>query len=92
MIRLGGHYDGQTALFDAEKKLLFAGDALKIEFDENGEASALSCHKGYHYHIPLTPDELRHYQKVFSMYDFEHVCTPFEFGRGVSPEKGARAL
>lgn len=87
MIRLGGHYDGQTALFDAEKKLLFAGDALKIEFDASGEPVALSCHKGFHYHIPLTPDELRHYQKVFSMYDFEHVCTPFEFGRGVSQKK-----
>ncbi|MGB3775169.1 MAG: hypothetical protein WA951_07935 [Leeuwenhoekiella sp.] len=87
MVRMGGHYDGQTALFDAEKKILFAGDALKIDFDERGEACALSCHKGYHYHIPLTPDELRHYQKVFSMYDFEHVCTPFEFGRNVSQKK-----
>jgi hypothetical protein len=91
MLRLGGHYDGQTALYDAEKKLLFAGDALKIDFDEHEVPRALSCHKGYHYHIPLTRDELLHYQQVFSTFDFEHVCTPFEFGRGVS-QRQAMAL
>ena len=87
MLRLGGHYDGQTALYDAERKILFAGDALKIDFDENEVPRALSCHKGYHYSIPLTRDELLHYQEVFSSFDFEHVCTPFEFGRGVSQRK-----
>ena len=92
--RLGGHYEGQTALYDRELKLLFLGDALKIDFKqrENGvggpafeseEAVALSCHKGYHYAIPLTEAELLHYREVFTAYDFEHVCTPFEFGRGV---------
>jgi hypothetical protein len=87
MLRLGGHYDGQTALYDDERKILFAGDALKIEFDDKGEAQALSCHKGYHYSIPLTRDELLHYQKVFSTFDFEHVCTPFELGKGVNQAK-----
>ena len=82
--RLGGHYEGQTALYDHELKLLFLGDALKIDFREGTEeAAALSCHKGYHYAIPLTRGELEHYREVFSAYDFEHVCTPFEFGRGV---------
>ena len=83
MLRLGGHYEGQTALYDAQHRILFAGDALKIEFDTFGEAFALSCHKGYHYSIPLTRDELLHYRDVFSRFDFAHVCTPFEFGRGV---------
>lgn len=84
MQRLGGHYDGQTALYDGERKILFLGDALKIEFKEDGATPvALSCHKGYHYSIPLTRDELLHYREVFGQYDFEHVCTPFEFGRGV---------
>ncbi len=87
MLRLGGHYDGQTALYDDERKILFAGDALKIDFDNTGEAQALSCHKGYHYSIPLTRDELLHYQKVFSTFDFEHVCTPFEFGKNVNQAK-----
>ena len=89
--RLGGHYEGQTALYDAEFKILFLGDALKIDFARALDGSlaqpetpvALSCHKGYHYAIPLTDAELRHYREVFTAYDFEHVCTPFEFGRGV---------
>ena len=86
--RLGGHYEGQTALYDAEYKLLFAGDALKIDFGPDGETPvALSCHKGYHYSIPLTKEELEHYREVFSQYGFEHVCTPFEFGRGVNRER-----
>ena len=83
--RLGGHYEGQTALYDHELKLLFLGDALKIDFAPGTETPvALSCHKGYHYAIPLTEAELRHYREVFTTYDFEHVCTPFEFGRGVN--------
>ena len=82
--RLGGHYEGQTALYDGHYRILFLGDALKIEFGEDGETPvALSCHKGYHYSIPLTRGELEHYREVFTRYDFEHVCTPFEFGRGV---------
>ena len=82
-----GTTTGKPPLYDAEKKILFAGDALKIDFDEHEVPRALSCHKGYHYHIPLTRDELLHYQQVFSTFDFEHVCTPFEFGRGVSQQQ-----
>ena len=90
--RLGGHYEGQTALYDAQLKLLFLGDALKIDFFPETEIPiALSCHKGYHYAIPLTRGELEHYDEVFARYDFEHVCTPFEFGRGVGQYQ-ARAL
>lgn len=84
MKRLGGHYEGQTALYDDELKILFAGDALKIDFAADGETPvALSCHKGYHYAIPLTRQELHHYVDVFGRFPFEHVCTPFEYGRGV---------
>ena len=81
--RLGGHYEGQTALYDRELRVLFLGDALKIEFGPGETPVALSCHKGYHYAIPLTRAELEHYREVFSTYRFDHVCTPFEFGRGV---------
>ena len=82
--RLGGHYEGQTALYDRRLGILFLGDALKIDFAPGTETPrALSCHKGYHYAIPLTDGELRHYREVFRRYDFAHVCTPFEFGRGI---------
>ncbi|MCP9236939.1 hypothetical protein [Lewinella sp. JB7] len=82
--RLGGHYEGQTALYDAAYRILFLGDAVKIDFAADGATPvALSCHKGYHYSIPLTRDELLHYREVFGRFDFDHVCTPFEFGRGV---------
>ena len=81
--RLGGHYEGQTALYDRKLRLLFLGDALKIEFAPGEVPVALSCHKGYHYAIPLTRAELEHYREVFSGYDFDHVLTPFEFGRTV---------
>ena len=84
MLRLGGHYEGQTALYDHNRRILFLGDALKIDFDDAGVPQALSCHKGYHYAIPLTRDELLHYREVFGRFDFAHVCTPFEFGRGVN--------
>ncbi len=84
MLRLGGHYEGQTALYDHPRRILFLGDALKIDFDAAGVPVALSCHKGYHYAIPLTRDELLHYREVFGRFDFAHVCTPFEFGRGVN--------
>ena len=88
---LGGHYAGQTALYDAQRRVLFSGDALKVDF-EQGEPTALSCHKGFHYQIPLTQDELKHYHHVFSQYPFEHVCTPFEFGPGVSQAKALRLI
>ena len=83
MLRLGGHYDGQTALYDGEHGILFLGDALKIDFAADGSCAALSCHKGYHYAIPLTRDELLHYRSVFTEFPFRRVCTPFEFGRDV---------
>ena len=83
MLRLGGHYDGQTALYDGEHDILFLGDALKIDFNPDGSCRALSCHKGFHYAIPLTRDELLHYREVFLRFPFARVCTPFEFGRDV---------
>lgn len=83
MVRLGGHYEGQTALFASPLKTAFLGDALKIEFDSYATPIALSCHKGFHYNIPLTHSELEHYKNVFERFAFEHVCTPFEFGKNI---------
>ena len=83
---VGGHYDGQCVLYDADRKAAFVGDALKIDFDVDGRPAAISCHKGYHYAIPLSHGELRHYRAVFSALDFDHVFTTFEYGPGVTTD------
>ena len=83
--RLGGHYDGQTSLYVKNQKLFFIGDALKIEFEDE-KPSALSCHKGFHYSIPLTVEELKKYIEIFSRYDFDSVITPFELGHPITQE------
>ncbi len=81
---VGGHYDGHCVMYDAHRKALFAGDALKIDFHPDGRPRAISCHKGYHYEIPLSHGELRHYRGVFAELDFTHVFTPFESAAGVT--------
>lgn len=83
---IGGHYEGHSVLYDAGRKALFAGDALKIDLRPDGQAAALSCHKAYHYQIPLSHGELRHYRQVFAELPFEHVFTPFEHAPGVTRE------
>ena len=79
----GGHYEGHAILYDSERRAVFAGDALKIDMDVGGTASGLSCHKAYHKQIPLTPDEARHYRRIFERLDFTTVFTPFEHAAGV---------
>ncbi|HEU4622218.1 MAG TPA: MBL fold metallo-hydrolase [Burkholderiaceae bacterium] len=81
---IGGHYEGQMVLYDAARRALFAGDALKIDFDAQGRAHALSCHKGFHYGIPLSHAEIAHYREVFAQLAFEHVFTPFEHAAGIT--------
>ncbi len=81
---VGGHYEGHAVLHDAARRVLFAGDTLKIDLDAAGRPRALSCHKAYHYAIPLSHAELRHYRQVFAKLPFEHVFTPFEQAAGVT--------
>ena len=81
---VGGHYEGHSVMYDAARKALFVGDALKIDFRPDGRPRAISCHKGYHYEIPLSHGEIRHYRKVFAELPFEHVFTPFEYAAGVT--------
>lgn len=83
---VGGHYEGQCVLHDAARNALFAGDTLKIDLHADGTPRALSCHKAFHYRIPLTPAELRSYARVFARLPFEHVFTPFEYAAGVTRE------
>ena len=96
----GGHYEGHSVLFWEEPAILFCGDALKIDFSGDGapdgpaddgstragRPTAISCHKGFHYQIPLSPDELRRYRDVFAGLPFATACTPFEFAPGVTRE------
>lgn len=75
----GGHYDGHAVLHDAQRRALFAGDALKVDFDADGTAAGLSTHKAYHKQIPLSRDEAMRYRDVISTLDFDQVFTPFEY-------------
>lgn len=84
LYHVGGHYEGHSVLYDADRRALFAGDALKIDFHQDGRPRAISCHKGYHYQIPLSHGEIRHYRNVFANLPFEHVFTPFEYAAGVT--------
>jgi len=87
----GGHYAGHSVLHDAERQAVFAGDALKIDFDPDGTAARISCHKAYHKQIPLSRDEARRYRAVFEELDFTSVFTPFEYATDTST-KAALAL
>ncbi len=75
----GGHYDGHAVLHDLPRRALFAGDALKVDFDPDGTAARISCHKAYHKQIPLSRDEARRYRDVIARLDFDKVFTPFEY-------------
>ena len=88
----GGHYDGHAILHDAERRAVFAGDALKIDFAADGAAQAISCHKAYHKQIPLSVEELRRYRGVFAKLDFTAVFTPFEYATGIGTDAALALL
>ncbi|MDH6229102.1 MBL fold metallo-hydrolase [Streptomyces sp. MJP52] len=81
--RTGGHFPGHCVLHDERRKILFCGDALKVDLDGT-VPRALSCHKAYHARVPLSHDEVRHYRSVIGALDFEAVATPFEFAAPVT--------
>lgn len=83
---VGGHYEGQAVLHDATRRILFCGDAFKVDQDGAGENTAVSTHKAFHKAIPLTPAEVRRYREVIAALDFDTVCTPFEYAPGVTRE------
>lgn len=78
----GGHFDGHQVLHDARRRILFAGDALKLDLDPADERRALgiSCHKAFVREVPLTRAELAGYRAVFAPLDFAQTWTPFEQG------------
>ncbi|MBL6455796.1 hypothetical protein JMJ55_10715 [Belnapia sp. T6] len=83
---VGGHYEGQAVLHDAGRRILFCGDAFKVDQDAAGNSTAVSTHKAFHKSIPLTPGEIRRYREVIAGLDFDTVCTPFEHAPGIGRE------
>lgn len=83
---VGGHYEGHAVLYDEAHRALFCGDTLKIELDADEHATAISCHKAYHYEIPLSRAELARYSEVFAALPFTTALTPFEYAPGVTRE------
>ena len=81
---VGGHYEGQAVMHDPVRKILFCGDAFKIDQTPTGENLAISSHKAFHKDIPLTPHELRRYREVVGTLDFDTLCTPFEYGADIT--------
>ena len=82
---VAGHYEGQCILFDERHQALFAGDSLKFDdIDAEGRVHSLSCHKGYHYQIPLSRGELRRYREIYQRLPFERAFTPFEYAPNVT--------
>lgn len=89
---VGGHYEGQAVLHDASRRILFCGDAFKVDQDAAGESVAISTHKAFHKAIPLTPAEIRRYRAVMAGLEFDTVCTPFEYAPGVGRDIALRVL
>ncbi len=83
--RTAGHFDGHQVLHDAERGILFCGDALKLDLDPDDprRAVGISTHKAFVRQVPLSPAELRRYREVFAALDFEQIWTPFEQGANV---------
>jgi len=78
LYHVGGHYEGQTVLHYAPRKILFCGDALKFDVDAHGKTVAISCHKAFHKQIPLSKKEIENYLDVIGSLDFVQACSPFE--------------
>lgn len=89
---VGGHYEGQAALYDRPGRRLFCGDMFKIDQDAAGVSQAISSHKAFHKDIPLTHGELRKYRDVIAPLDFDAVLTPFEYAPEVNRDVAVRVL
>ncbi len=79
LLHVGGHFEGQSVLYDAPRRTLFAGDALKFHFEGGqGRLTGISCHKAFNNRIPLSHAEIRKYREVLAPLDFDQVFTTFE--------------
>ncbi len=89
---VGGHYEGQAVLHDRSRRILFCGDAFKVDQDAAGNNLAVSTHKAFHKAIPLSASEVRRYRAVIAPLDFDTVCTPFEHAPGIGREVALAVL
>lgn len=80
----GGHFAGHAVLHDAGRRVLFSGDALKVDRGADGTPEAISCHKAFHQRTPLSHAEVRRYREVLTALDFTTVATPFDAVEGVT--------
>ena len=80
LLHAGVHFAGQAFLVDDDRGLIFCGDAMKFDLEENHprNATAISSHKSFVRSISLTPDEIARYRTVFRQYKFNKVYSPFE--------------
>lgn len=72
----GGHFDGHTILHLAERKILFAGDALKFHLADS--PTGISCYKAFNRRLPLSHTEIERYAAVIGNLDFDETYTTFE--------------
>ncbi len=81
----GGHFDGHQVLHDARRRILFCGDALKLDLDPQDPRRALriTTHKAFVRDVPLSAGEKARYREVFAALAFEQIWTPFEQGANV---------
>lgn len=90
LYHVGGHYEGQSVLYYEPRKILFCGDALKFDLDENGKTIGISCHKAFHKQIPLSKKEIENYLRVIGDIDFRQACSPFEHAPEASTADAVR--
>lgn len=92
IIHTGGHFAGHSILHLPERRIAFAGDAVKLELEDERTANGISAHKAFVRRVPLTESELRRYREVFSKLDFTQTFTPFEQCRNVGKAEIVRLL
>lgn len=89
---VGGHYAGQSVLHDKTRRLLFCGDAFKVDLGTDGTPQGISCHKAFHKQIPLSHDEVRRYRDVIAPLEFDGVLTPFDYAPQTTTALAVRLL
>ena len=80
LIHTGVHFSGHAVLHDAQRGILFCGDALKFSFDAEHprRAVGISTHKAFVRGVPLTVKETQTYRRIFAALAFRKTYTPFE--------------
>lgn len=80
LLRTGGHFAGHAVLWLADRKTLFAGDMVKLHWDNGTEQppTGISTHKGFNRRIPMSHGEIKHYRSVVAALDFSTVYTTFD--------------